>query len=79
MDHFPLVTTVFIPNTEEACPFTSRPAHPNIEPLPDSSHHRRGLAHSSYTAPALTGKAAHSLLLKYSAEGVEMLIRRILE
>lgn len=34
MEQFPLVMAVFIPITEEACPFTSRPAHPNVEPSP---------------------------------------------
>lgn len=34
MDQFPLVMAVFIPITEEACPFTSRRAHPNAEPFP---------------------------------------------
>lgn len=32
MEQFPLVMTVFILITEEACPFSSRRTHANVEP-----------------------------------------------
>lgn len=41
MEHFPLVTAVFIPFTEETCPFTSRPTCSDVKPFPYPSRYWR--------------------------------------